>query len=207
MASSPITSWQIEGEKVKTVTDFIFLASKITEDGDCSHEIQRHLLFGRKALENIAYYQRHHFLWQVCIVKAIVFPVVMYRYECWIRENAMNWMLKNWCFWIVVLEKTLENPLDSKEIKPVNPKGTQSWISIRRTDADAEAPILGPSDVKSRLIWKDFDPGKHWGWEEKGLQRMRWLDGSINTMDMSLSTLWETVKHREAWHAVVHGIV
>ena len=170
MVSGPITSWQLDGETVETVTDFNFLSSKITADGDYSHEIKRCLHLGRKVMTNLDSILKSRnitFPTKVHLVNAMVFPVVMYGCESWTIKKA-ECFLKNWCFWTVVLEKTLESPLDSKEIQPVHPKGNQSWIFIGRTDAEAETPILWPPDAKKWLIWKDPDAGKDWRWEEKG---------------------------------------
>ena len=117
-----------------------------------------------------------------------------------------GWVQENWCSWTVVLEKTLETPLECKEIKPVNPKGNQPWIFIGRSDAEAEAPILGPPDAKNWLTGADPDAGQDWGQEVRRCQRIRWLDGIINLRDVSLSKLQGLVMNRESCFAAVHGV-
>ena len=156
-------------EKAEAMTDFISLSSKVTVDGDRSHEIKRHLLLGRKAMANLDSVLKIRdvtLLTKVRLVRAMVFPSS--HVWVWELECKESWVPKNWCFWTVVLEKTLESPLESKEIQPVNPKGNQSWIFIGRTDAEAETSILWQPDVKNRLIEKDPDARKDWRKEEKG---------------------------------------
>ena len=157
MATGPITSWQMDGETVETVTDFIFGGSKITEDGDCSHEIKWCLLLGREVMTNLdsIFKSRHYFASKGLSSQSYGF----YSDHAWMWEldYKESWALKNWCFWTVVLEKTLESPLDCKEIQPVHPKGNQSRIFVGRTEAEAETPTLWPPDVKNWFIGKDPD--------------------------------------------------
>ena len=170
MASGPITSWQIDGETTERVRGFILGGSKITVDGDCSHEIKSCLFLGRKAMTNLD---------SILKSRDITLPTKVHLVKAMVFFNSHVWMweldykespaLKNWCFWTVALKKTLESPLDSKMIQPVNPKGNQSWIFIGRTDAEAETPILWPPHEKNWLIGKDPDAGKDWRWEEKGM--------------------------------------
>ena len=148
MTSGPITSWQIDGETMETVTDFIILGCKITADGDCGHEIKRHLLLGRKAMTNLDSILKSRgitFQTKIHLVKAMVFPVVMYRCESWTIKKAEHRIIdafELWCW------RKLESPLDCKEIQPVHPKGDQSWVFIGRTDVEAETAILWPPDAK-----------------------------------------------------------
>ena len=193
--------------KVEAVTDFIFLGSKVTVYGDCSHEIKRHLLLGWKGMRNLQSVlkkQRHYFANKRPCSQIYAF----FNSHVWLLEldHKEGWVPKHWCFWTVGLVKTLESPLDCKEIKQVNPKGNQPWIFIGKTDAEAEAPIRWPPDVNSWLIRKDPDGGKHWRQEEKGMTEDKMLYGITNSMGMSLSKLQDMVKDREAWHVVVHGV-
>ena len=207
MAYGPITSWEIDGETVETVSNFIFLSSKITADGDCSHEIKRRLLLGRKVMTNLdsIFKSRDIILpTKVHLVKAMAFSsghVWIWELDC-----AENWVWKNWYFWTVVLEKTLESPLDFKDIQAVHPKGDQSWLFIARTDTEAETPTLWPPDVKNWLIRKDLDAGKDWRWEEKGTTEDKmvvwhyWHDGHEFEQTLGVDD------GKEVWRAAVHGV-
>ena len=158
----------LNGEKIGRVTGFVFLGSKITMDGDCSHEIKRCLLLGRITMTNLDSVLKSRtitLLTKVCIIKVMVF--FSSHVWMWELDHKKGWKPKNWCFWTVVPEKTFESLLDSKEIKPINPKGNQPWIFIGRPDAEVEGPIVWPPDMNRWLIGKDPDSGIDWGQEKR----------------------------------------
>ena len=169
MASDPVTSWQRWGNSGNSSWLYI-LGSQITADGDCSHEIKRRLFLGRKVMTNLDSILKSRdttLPTKVRLVKAMFFSSS--HVWMWKLDYKESWAPKSWCFWTVVLEKTLESPLDCKDIQPVHFRGDQSWVFIGRTDAEAETPILQPPHVENWLIWKDPDAGRDWEQEEKGM--------------------------------------
>ena len=168
MASGAITSWQIDGETVETMWDFIFLGSKITADGDCNHDFKRCLLLGRKVMTNLDSILKSRDITlptKVYLVKAMIFSSS--HIWMWELDHKEGWALKNWCFWTWCWRSLLRVPWTARS----NPKGNQPWIFIWRTDAEPEAPILWPPDLKSRIMGKAPDAGKDWGQEETGDDR------------------------------------
>ena len=160
MASGPITSWEIDGETLETGADFILGGSKITADGDCSHEIKRRLLLGRKVLTNLDSILKSRYYFANRGLSSQGYGFSSGHVWMWELDYKESWASKNWCFWTVVLEKTLESPLDCKEIQSVHPKGDQSWVLIERTDAEPKTPILWPPHVKELTHLK-----RPWCWE------------------------------------------